>query len=294
MCAFRNVFACLVHEDRDCVIDLVRNLRCLDPDSDILLYNGGDDPGLLDASIFASRYDAYIFPTPTRMFWGRLHAFALDCMAYATQALRFDTLTIVDSDQLLIRPGYSGYLPSRLRRLPQHIGLLGRTTQPQPPSCGGPARSAYAEIDLWRPWLRRFPDGEAKFPYWTHWGATVFTVEAVRALLDRIRTDKQLCDIIARSRIISTEEVILTSLVALLGFEIALNPCSNDYVRWRVSFSNAELTAALKRSDVFWLHPAPRRYDDPLRSRIRALHDYYNRVFILPAALSAADAANSR
>ena len=26
-----NIFACLVHENRECVIDLVRNLRALDP-----------------------------------------------------------------------------------------------------------------------------------------------------------------------------------------------------------------------------------------------------------------------
>jgi len=29
----RNVYACLVHESQECVVDLVRNLRCLDPDS---------------------------------------------------------------------------------------------------------------------------------------------------------------------------------------------------------------------------------------------------------------------
>ncbi|MCP3064466.1 hypothetical protein LXT21_37405 [Myxococcus sp. K38C18041901] len=46
----RNIFACLVHERPDCVLDLVRNLHHLDPDSLILLYNGGNPPGLLDAA----------------------------------------------------------------------------------------------------------------------------------------------------------------------------------------------------------------------------------------------------
>ena len=46
MPAIRNIFACLVHESPDCVIDLVRNLRALDPGSLILLYNGGRDPNL--------------------------------------------------------------------------------------------------------------------------------------------------------------------------------------------------------------------------------------------------------
>jgi hypothetical protein len=39
MGTIRNIFACLVHESRDCVIDLVRNLHALDPASLILLYN---------------------------------------------------------------------------------------------------------------------------------------------------------------------------------------------------------------------------------------------------------------
>src|SRR5689334_20476952 len=36
MPSIRNVFACLVHERQDCVVDLVRNLRSLDPDSLVL------------------------------------------------------------------------------------------------------------------------------------------------------------------------------------------------------------------------------------------------------------------
>ena len=45
----RNIFACLVHENQECVIDLVRNLRYVDPASLIILYNGGDNP---DRSIY--------------------------------------------------------------------------------------------------------------------------------------------------------------------------------------------------------------------------------------------------
>jgi hypothetical protein len=35
-----NVFACLVHEAPDCVVDLVANLQHLDPESTVLLYDG--------------------------------------------------------------------------------------------------------------------------------------------------------------------------------------------------------------------------------------------------------------
>ena len=37
----RHVIACLVHEAPRCVLDLVDNLRFLDPDATVLLYDGG-------------------------------------------------------------------------------------------------------------------------------------------------------------------------------------------------------------------------------------------------------------
>ncbi|HLP57512.1 MAG TPA: hypothetical protein VK186_01725, partial [Candidatus Deferrimicrobium sp.] len=46
--SIRNIFACLVHENIECVVDLVRNLSYQDPSSQILLYNGGKDSALLN------------------------------------------------------------------------------------------------------------------------------------------------------------------------------------------------------------------------------------------------------
>src|SRR6516225_11363093 len=103
MPTIRNVFACLVHENRECVIDLVRNLHFLDPASLILLYNGGRDSRLLNDSFPFQRYGAVIHPAPRPAVWGKLHQFALDCMEWALENHSFDTLTIVDSDQLATR-----------------------------------------------------------------------------------------------------------------------------------------------------------------------------------------------
>jgi hypothetical protein len=47
-----------------------------------------------------------IHPTSKPMRWRRLHDFAIDSMRSALQELDVDALTIVGSDQLLIRGGY--------------------------------------------------------------------------------------------------------------------------------------------------------------------------------------------
>src|SRR6266487_4950512 len=154
MTEFRNVFACLVHERQDAIVDLVRNLQHLDPDSTILLYNGGHDPQLLDRA-FAPGSDApLVHPRPRPLAWGRLHDFALDCMRFALDTLSFDTLTIVDSDQLATRPGYSAFLDASLARHGR-IGMFGSAPGVQPPNTRiGPPAAAVKELGLWRPFLR--------------------------------------------------------------------------------------------------------------------------------------------
>lgn len=271
----RNVFVCLVHESQECVIDLVRNLNYLDPSSLILLYNGGKDPHLLDAHFPIERYGAVIHPNPRPMVWGKLHDFALDCMKFALDTYSFDTLTIVDSDQLAVRPSYSKYLS---RFLMQHadVGLLGCSTDIQPlDTKEGPAAAAYREIELWRPFLRRFQDGEDKFVHWTFWPTTVFTADAVRELGQLFVRDGLLADIMQRTRIWATEEVLFPTLVALLGFKIAANPCSYEYVKYGASYSTSQVTQAFGKPDVYWVHPVPRQYGNPVRQHIRTRFDHY-------------------
>jgi predicted O-methyltransferase YrrM len=281
---FRNVFACLVHENLECVVDLVRNLRHLDEDSTVLLYDGSRNPNLLTGAFPLELHGAVLHPAPRPMQWGRLHDFALDCMRFALEEGGFDTMTIVDSDQLGMRPGYSTRLAAFLAEEPG-VGILSNSPDLQGPGTRiQPARVAHAEIDLWRPLLRRFPDGESKFVHWGFWPATVFTAQAARALVRLFDEDEQLHQILRDTRVWATEEVVLPTLVALLGYRVVANPCSYDFVRYRTAYSVQQLDAALNRPDVFWAHPIPRRFEDPLRQRIRGRFHDYARPSTVPAA----------
>ena len=268
MAALRNVFACLVHERPECVADLVRNLRALDPASEILLYNGGKNPGLLSGFPF-ERYGAKVHPAPCPQEWGKLHGFALDCLRHALAGPGFDTLTVVDSDQLAVRPGYSEYLGRSLADRPR-VGLLGNSPGIQPRDTKiGPALAAYREIERWRPLARRLPGGEENLFHWTFWPSTVITAAAGRDLVRLFDEDGELQALLRKSRIWATEEVILPTLVALLGHEVAQNPCSDELVQFRTAYTREQVEQALARPEVFWIHPVPRRYDDPLRQQIR-------------------------
>ena len=279
MGTFRNIYACLVHERPDCVIDLVRNLRCLDPASAILLYDGGAGREILGHDYPFERLGVVRHPSPRPLTWGRLHDFALDCMRYGLDHLGFDALTVVDSDQLATRPGYAAHLAGFLAARPG-VGVVGNAPRPQPADTAiDPALAAHRERELWLPFLRRFPGGEAKFAHWSFWPGTVFTAAAAADLTRAFAADAQLRMIVDRTAIIATEEVLLPTVAALLGHEVAAHPTSHDYVRFRAQYTPRQIDAALDRPDVFWVHPIARRLDDPLRERIRARHGHYERPF---------------
>jgi hypothetical protein len=270
-----NVFACLVHEAPECVHDLLANLAYLDPDSAILLYDGTG--GALTRQLdLRSSPEVMVVPAPKTLAWGRLHEFAIGCMRFAKQELRFDSLTIVDSDQLLLRPGYSGYLGSFLSAHPDAGCLVSQPDRQPPATLVGPARAAWHEVELWRPFLARFPDGENAFPRWTFWPSTVLTASAVDALLD-LWEDGELQQLISRSRIWASEEILFPTLVALTGHRVLANPCSYDLVQYRVRFTPAQLEAAFGRPDLLWVHPVPRQISDPLRTLVRERYDRYSR-----------------
>ena len=279
MTQWRNVFACLVHDNVECVIDLVRNLRYMDPASTVLLYNGGRDPSLLSGRFPFSEYGAIVHPDPRPMAWGRLHDYALDCMRFALDELPFDSLTIVDSDQLSARIGYSSYVGEFFRAHPR-VGLAGNSSAVFPRDTRvGPLVAAYKERELWRPFLDRFANGQDAFGRWTFWPSTVFSAAAARDLTTLFAADGQLQSLVQRTQIWASEEVLFPMLTAALGYEVEQSPCSYEYVKHRVAFSTRDLDRALSRPAVFWIHPVNRVWHDPLRAAVRGRFNHYERAF---------------
>ncbi len=271
-----NLFACLVHERPECVADLVRNLRHLDPDSAVLLYDGGLRRGPLDA-LQSDRYGVLVHPAPRPMRVGQLHGFALDCFEFAETVDAFDTVTIVDSDQLLQREGYSGFLDSRLEA-DAGVGLWSSSPRRQRPGAtdSSTVDAALREHHLWRRLHARFGQPRLDSIHWTFWPGTIFAREARRALLELVRRDGEIRDILDQTTMWASEEVLLPTLVALLGFGIGRNPTDLSLVRWRPSIESAELPGAASASEAFWLHPVPRELNHRTRVAIRSRFDDYS------------------
>ena len=268
MTPMTHLYAVLVHESPDCILDLLRALRKQDPESHILLYNGGTDAQLL-AGLPLDELCVHAHPTPRPMRWGTLHGFALDCMRHALAQLPFQAMTIVDSDQMPLRPGWSAAVAAMLAAEPR-LGLLSSEPARQYADTKiDPVHTLYAERDLWLPLLRRLPGGEAAFAHWTFWPGTVFTRDAAAALVQIFDTDAELHAILAQSGAWATEEVLLPTLVAALGFGIGRTPTAMRWVQFRRTFAPAEAEAARADPTAFWIHPVTRTLNDPLRIALR-------------------------
>jgi hypothetical protein len=268
-----NVYALLAHERPECLVDLVRNLRWHDPVSPILLYDGSAGGDLIDRRLPWARWGVEIVPDPRPMKWGKLHDFALDCIAHLGDRSH-DALTIVDSDQMMLRGGYPGFLAGN-GGVP---GVLSSDARPQGRNTRiPPAITAQAERALWQPFLDRFEGGDAAFVHWTFWPGTVIGTDCGRAIA-ALFEDPQLQAILAASRLWATEEILFPTLAKLLGFPVQQNPCRGDWTQYRRRWSTRDVDAARGDARTWWMHPVPRTLDDPLRRHLRAMSSQYRRA----------------
>ncbi len=270
--ALDNVYALLAHERPECIVDLVRNLRFHDAASPILLYDGSASGDLIDHRLPWARWGVEIVPNPRPMKWGAIHGFALDCIDHL-RGRAFDTMTIVDSDQVMVGADYPAFLAAHLDRT--NLGVLSSDARPQRRDTRiPPAHTAWTERALWQPFLDKFAHGDDAFVHWTFWPATVIGSEAGRAIAD-LFDDPLFASTLAASRLWATEEILFPTLAKLLGFPVTQNPCQGYWTQYRRRWSTRDVDGALGDGATFWMHPVPRTLDDPLRRHLRARCSHY-------------------
>lgn len=299
----KNLFACLVHEKPDVVWDMVCNLRYLDPASVVLLYNNSGSPSLLEDRRFYRDPHVLLYPEPKRHPYAYSHGFMLDCMRWACRDRDFDAITNVDSDQLLLRPGYTERLTQIFARCP-NLGML----QSSPVTLGWPAEgaghliplgfvgglngsafinypqlTAFSELQSWMPFLTKFEGGSgcrfnglSHFPKWSFWPAAAFSRRAAETLLTLYDSDLYLRALLGRTRMFAPEEVIFPTLLSLLGLDLVRTPWDEKCVRFQTRYSVDTLEESLQLPDCVWMHPVPRDMSDPLRAHLRKRYFSYH------------------
>lgn len=261
----KNVFAVSAHGRPECVEDLILNLQRFDPTSHIVLYDGGGEGAILAESNRWRKMSVDVVPNPIPQVWGSLHDFAIGSIDHISDR-QYDTITFVDSDQLLITQGYSEYLS---RYISSSFGVLSilpkRHGADSPVMC---VRDLHADRQNWMPYLRQFSNWEEAFVRWTFWPGTVLSADAARAVAHEFKMDR-LTSTLRRSRAWATEECIIPTVSALLGFREILNPCDRSWCKFRTPWSITDVEEATSTPGAFFMHPVLRYLSDPVRAYIR-------------------------
>lgn len=266
---FLNLHVCPVHEQPACVEDLVWNLKRFDPGSEILIYDGSENGLGLDTkkTVFEG---VHFFPNPSRQHWGRIHDFLLDCMEFCIQG-PWQTITVVDSDQLLCRSGYRQELTNVVAGK-ERTGMLAPLLDVAEVGCGSTphwtlqdairnfsAHSHLMDALQQLAWDRKL--------VWNFAPSTVYTRKACKAVLDLLAAYPRVLQDLSEPKLAIGEEIFLGTLIRALGFDVEQS-CLDSRLFWRKEWCVAEVERLLAEDCYFWIHPVRRDIMDACRGAI--------------------------
>lgn len=259
--SLKNIFAVLVHEHPDSVVNLIQNLRISDPGSRIILYDGSGCEQIVDCGINWAAMDVEFVPKASRLRWGELHEFAISAIEHAGLST-YDIMTFVDSDQLMIRRGYSDFLANKIEL---DFGVLTTgVCRHGPDSPLLAVRELHSEWYIWQRYLNRFANAEEAFVRSTFWPGTVVSAEAARDIAREFRT-QLLQETLARSRAWATEECLIPTIAYLLGYKELLNPIDRRWCKFRTPWTMSDIDEAFAAEKAFYIHPISTNPENNLR-----------------------------
>lgn len=261
----KNVFAILAHEHPSSVWDQVQNITYCDPSSRIVIYDSSGDEAI-KRSQYNWKRSGVEFVTPSmQLCWGELHRFALSSIEYLADS-RYDTITFFDSDQLMLRKGYSSFLQKMIR---EPFGVL--TTEV---CCHGldstlpMVRDIHAEWPIWQRYFERFPNHNDAFVRTTFWPGTVISADAARAIVKEFKNEV-LQNTLSQSHVWATEEILIPTISYLLGYKEILNPCDRTWCTFRTPWSSRNIIEALEAPNAYYIHPISTSPENEMRKLVK-------------------------
>ena len=139
-------FAILAHDCPQCVADLVASIRHFCPGALPVVYNGSSNRGLF------RRVDVPVCPSSRPLSWGHTAGYVLDTMMWVVEERwAFDFFVVLDSDMLLVNPGYEAFLQREMGDS-EYMAVDFRPAV-EPDTDWRPGQEAWAEWSTWGPLL---------------------------------------------------------------------------------------------------------------------------------------------
>ena len=278
------ILGTLCPRDADVMVDWAQNLSRLAPDATILIHNSGTNWDWVAPVRDLNLPNVRFFHRACPLRYGKIHIGLFRMMAWAEENLDFDILTVADSDQFLLRPGFFSFVRAFLHDNPD-VGLLSASNpfrvcfsrDAEFSHDTHPKAQVWAEWDAhWKPAYEAYPNGEDAFEMFSFGPSTTYTRSAIRGILRLYRSDQALRQAICSSRGNILEESIFPTLVALDGGRVVSTPCEQQWVVYGTRMELADLEAAQACPNAFWFHPVPHAAEHPIRSALRSSPDSHD------------------
>jgi hypothetical protein len=267
-------FFLLVHEKRELVEELIKNIQHYCPNSSIVLYNGGEDHSLCD------NLNIPVCPSSRKLKYGFTTIHMIEIIEWLENIqFQYDYLINIDSDVLFVRHGYEEFISNEMGNA-DYMGVDFRIT--------GDDYYCANELRKDRKRWKKFFDTKTLYG--------VFNVGQVMSrkftnFLISYNKKKSLKKALLDTPAFGTDELVFVNIAAQYGFNVkgypsnALNPTYKGIgwdmhkllIRYRPHISLSEIIKCLNEDkNIYLCHPIRRLNEDPVRQLINRLqfNDY--------------------
>lgn len=241
----KTYFAILAHKNEAALTEQVRNIRHFNPDSGIIIYNGGTDPE------FGKSLGVLNYPDSHAIRYGNLTPYFWEVMKWLEENhVEYKYLINLDHDVLFVKHGFQDYL-DKLMRDHDVIGWDMVTSSSPSDAILTCCRDMWREWDKWGPFF-----GTGSFIRFLN-STQVYHHDIVRRMLDT--TDHQLAEtLIAESGVFALEEIFFATLAFSKGARVGEYPREENWKRasrFRRQISLQEAEWVREQPSYFWIHP---------------------------------------
>lgn len=248
----RVVFGILAHERLDTLEDMIANIRRCCPGSETRVLNGAGDDAWLAGGVSVP-----VSARSRRFTWGDLTAQHYMHMLDLIEAdYEFDYLVVLDSDMLMIRPGFDQFLAAYLNS----FAYLGARILPI--SYSPSEEPAHSVSVNWTRWAQAL---DSPVAYEVFNPGQIFR----RDLVEHIVNDPlvpELIELCTTSRIVHGDEFLWPTYAISRGFAATDNPGSHAMQWYR--FDPAQITLLAADPFVYLVHKVGMNLDDADRAGI--------------------------
>ncbi len=263
-------FALLAHENEEVLSEQIKNIQYFNPNSKIVLYNGGDDKQ------FGTAHNIPICPYSRPLPYERFARVSFDVMRWLEETgVEYDFLVNLDHDILFIKPGFEEFLEETM----QSYDCMGTylKTHRSPNDTG----SWYPGIMMWREWemWKVFFNTNYFCSYFNP--GQVYRHSIVRKMISGIDM-VELENLWSNTNVFALEEMFYITLAMSKGASYIGYPWSyeegRNYVVFGGSIGLDKIREALTKPDFYWVHPIKGK---SLIETNRALMEMYSKSQVI-------------